>query len=116
MNKVKKLIQEKVLKTPFIDTHEHLNEESDRLNESPKTDFWINMLRPYIGDDMISAGLPLSEFERIWKPETSLPEKWKIIEPFWIFVKNTGYAKAILITLKKLYDVEGINSGNIDEI
>jgi len=116
MNNTKKIIQEKVFKTPFIDTHEHLNEESERLNESPKTDFWINMLRPYVGDDMISAGLPVSEFGRIWKPETSLPQKWKIIEPFWQNIKNTGYSKSILITLNKLYDVEEINQENLDEI
>jgi len=116
MNKTKQQIQEKVYRTPFIDTHEHLNEESDRLNESPKTDFWINLLHPYISDDLISTGLPFEEMERIWKPETSLSEKWKIIEPYWPDIKNTGYVKSILITLKKLYDVEEINRENLVEI
>ena len=116
MNNFKKIIQEKVVKTPFIDTHEHLNEETDRLNESSKTDCWINMLRPYIGDDLISAGLPISEFKRIWNSESSLLQKWKTIEPFWQNIKNTGYSKSILITLKKLYDIEEINQKNLDEI
>jgi len=116
MKNAKEKIREKVYQTPFIDTHEHLCEESDRLNESPKTDFWINLLRPYLGDDMVSAGLPVSEFERIWKPETSLPQKWKIIEPYWKDIKNTSYAKSILITLKMLYGIDEINRGNLDEL
>ena len=74
------------------------------------------MLRPYLGDDLISAGLSLSEFERTWLSETPLSEKWEIISPYWNFVKNTGYTKAILISLKKLYDVDNISSDNLNLI
>ena len=116
MDKIKKLIQEKVYQTPFIDTHEHLCEESERLEKSGNVDCWIDMLRPYLGDDLISAGLSLSDFERTWLSETPLSDKWEIISPYWNFVKNTGYAKAILISLKKLYDVDNISRDNLELI
>ena len=114
--KIEKSIREKVYQTPFIDTHEHLCEESERLEKSGNDDCWIDMLRPYLGDDLISSGLSQSEFERAWMPETPLSEKWGIIDPYWNFVRNTGYTKAILISLKKLYDVDNITHDNLELI
>ena len=67
---IQKIIKEKVYQTPFIDTHEHLCEEKTRLENSD--DCWFDMLRPYLGDDLISAGLSKQDFEKVWLPETPL--------------------------------------------
>jgi len=111
---IQKIIKEKVYRTPFIDTHEHLCEEKTRLENAD--DCWFDMLRPYLGDDLISAGLSQKDFEKVWSNETPLSEKWNMVSPYWDFVKNTGYAKSVLITLKELYDVDEITNDNLELI
>lgn len=110
---IQKIIREKVYQTPFIDTHEHICEEKLRL-ENPK-DSWLEMLRPYLADDLVVAGLG-QDIYQIWNGNLSLQEQWAKIKPFWKFVKNTTYAKAVLISLKKLYDIDEITDDNLDII
>jgi predicted TIM-barrel fold metal-dependent hydrolase len=111
---IEKIIKEKVYRTPFIDTHEHLCEEKSRLKNHD--DCWFDILKPYLGDDLISAGLSKDDFEKVWNNETPLSEKWDMVSPYWDFIKNTGYAKSVLITLKELYDVDEITINNLELI
>src|SRR5512138_3244802 len=60
-------ILEKVLKTPLIDTHEHLFDEDVRLAKTPGTrsepDDWSVLLQHYLDSDMITSGMPKAEYD-----------------------------------------------------
>ena len=57
---IRKKIFAKVFKTPFIDTHEHLIEENERLkgvHRLIKSDDWTILFSHYTDSDMLSAGM-----------------------------------------------------------
>ena len=50
------------------------------------------------------------ELLTIRDPDIELDERWEIFEPWWEKIENTGYAQAIQIAARDLYDVDEINS------
>ena len=64
MKTIIELIEQKVFETPFIDTHEHLMDESERLDclePIIPCDDWALLLNLYFGFDLISSGISESE-------------------------------------------------------
>ena len=99
-------IYQKVQQTPFIDTHEHLPDEHDRLKGSVKCDDWTALLCHYLDSDILSAGMPKQDYDKFFSPKIDPLKKWPLLEPYWPAIKNTGYAQAVRITIKKLYGVD----------
>ena len=57
----RKQIFGRVWATPFIDTHEHLCDEQDRLPPAGTAlgaDDWTVVLAGYLGSDLLTAGMP----------------------------------------------------------
>ena len=127
-------LKEYIDQIKLADTHEHLIAESLRN----KVDLDFTYLMPmYLNSDLISAGMPVDELERIRRPgremyqevednlepgmqtysfkerltekEISLDEKWQIISPYWQRIQNTGYVKGILTATKNLFDIDVID-------
>ena len=114
-NNIHKTIFAKVFSTPLIDTHEHLIEESDRLNASHnriKSNDWSFLLNHYINSDMLTCGMPQAEYDKFFSSNTSPIDKWKVLKPYWPAVRNTGYGMAVEIAMQQLYDVPEL-SGEI---
>jgi predicted TIM-barrel fold metal-dependent hydrolase len=111
---------EKVLATPLIDTHEHLIEEKERLagtsHPRVKADDWSLLLSHYLNSDLIVAGMPSKSYERFFSPKTDPAEKWKLIEPYWPAVKNTGYGQAVRIAMQQLYDVDDLSADTVAKV
>ena len=63
---IRKTIFQKVSQTPFIDTHEHLPEEKERLHHSGENDDWTKVLSHYINYDMRTAGMPQKTFDKLF--------------------------------------------------
>ena len=107
-------ISEKVFKTPFIDTHEHLIEEEERFkgtsNRRIKSDDWSMVLSHYINSDMLTAGMPPEDSGKFFSPDVDPKDKWALLEPYWPAIKNTGYGQAVCITLRELYGVDELSS------
>ena len=98
----------------IIDTHEHLPAfESMR---APTSDVLMEYLRQYFTVDLITAGLPRSEFAKIHAKDLSIGEKWSIVAPYWNIARNTGYGQALDISAKALYDVKRIDGSTIEEL
>ena len=58
---IRRQIFNRVWTTPFIDTHEHLCDEQDRLppdGVARGADDWSVVLAGYLGSDLMSAGMP----------------------------------------------------------
>ena len=117
---VRKQIFEKVFATTFVDTHEHLLEEKERLigasHAMVKSDDWSEVFMNYLGDEMCVAGMPDEDNEKFASPEVDPLDKWALLEPYWPAIKNTGYGQAIRIAVKELYGVEEVSSKTVRRI
>ncbi len=118
---MRKEIFQKVSKTPFIDTHEHLLEEKERLAGTfpswwSQSDDWTVVLSHYIASDMLAAGMPQKSWDKFYSPKIAPLDKWALLEPYWPAIKNTGYGQAIRIALRQLYDVEELSAKTIKKV
>jgi uncharacterized protein len=117
---VRRDIFEKVFTTPFIDTHEHLVEESDRLMgaEHPRIacDDWAFLCNHYLNSDLLSAGMPKQDQDQLFSPNIDPMDKWRLLAPWWPYAKHTGYGQAVRISLQALYDVDDFTTDTISKI
>jgi predicted TIM-barrel fold metal-dependent hydrolase len=97
----------------IIDTHEHLYSEDERLLQD--VDVLATFLPHYASSDLVSAGMSLEDLEMVRNPKLPLRERWAKFAPFWEKIANTGYARAIDIALRDLYDVNGLNDATYEE-
>lgn len=105
-------IYEYVKTLKIIDTHEHLN--SKELKQNYKSDILSEYLIHYFSCDLISAGF--TDIEKIRSNEISIMEKWDLVEDYWNKSKYTGYGRSLEFAARDLYDINGINRENIEEL
>jgi len=85
MNNKFEIISDQVNQIELIDTHEHLIDESERLDclkPFIQCDDWTTIFGLYTKFDFVSSGMPQKDIELILSQEILPLEKWKIIEPF----------------------------------
>lgn len=116
------VIREFVERTPIVDTHEHLIEESRRLGAPREDDKfhpcndWAYLFRHYAEDDLRSAGMPEEVASVVWSPTAEPLEKWRAVEPYFNKAKNTGYLRAGRIAAQVLYGEEDVNADTVERI
>ncbi len=117
---VREKIFAQVWQTPFVDTHEHLIEEKDRLSGTAhprvKSDDWSMLFSHYLNSDLLTAGMPKEAYDKFFSPNIDPIDKWKLLEPYWPAVKNTGYGQATAIAIRDLYGVEQLSSKTIRQV
>ncbi len=113
-------LQSRIDQTPLIDTHEHLIEESDRLQGAahPRVpcDDWALLCSHYLDSDFRSAGMTKADLDRFLSPKTDPVDKWKVLAPWWPAVRHTGYAQAVRLAMRQLYDVPDLSADTIPQI
>jgi predicted TIM-barrel fold metal-dependent hydrolase len=112
-------IVEKVFKTTLIDTHEHLIEEKERLEASHprvRADDWSLLLSHYLDSDLLVAGMPKEAYDRFFSRDTDPADKWRLLEPYWPAVKNTGYGQAVRIAMQQLYSVTDLSAQTVGKV
>jgi hypothetical protein len=118
--KIRERITEKVFTTTFIDTHEHLMNESERVNAGEtiweKANDWTYLFSHYFDSDMAVAGMYWKDHGKFYTTELSTAEKWKLIEPFWPYLKYTGYGQNLILSIRKLYGIDDLNAENISTL
>ncbi len=86
-------IYEKVCDTVFIDTHEHLENESVRLSAGDmigdKANDWSYLLSHYFDSDLLVAGIPWDDHQNFYSSDLSPMEKWDLFEPYWPEMSTT---------------------------
>jgi hypothetical protein len=95
----------------LIDTHEHLPQEPERLQQ--KVDFLATFFSHYASVDLRSAGMTEEELIKIRNPDIPLEERWDVFQPSWEKTENTGYARAVAIAARDLYGVEELNFNTV---
>lgn len=122
--KSRKGLLKKVYETPFIDTHEHLFKESERTNGDDFVSFkcndWTMIMNHYLDSDMRSAGMTEDEYSKFFslnsKDIMDPKDKWKLLEPYWPYIKNTGYGQAVVISIRELYGINDLSADNIMQL
>ncbi len=119
MNNKFEIINAHINQIQLIDTHEHLIDESERLNclkPFIECDDWTTILGLYSKFDFVSSGMSKNEIDSISSMEVSPLEKWKIIEPYWDSIKYTGHGQVIQHTINDLYGISELEEKKIPEL
>jgi uncharacterized protein len=119
MEKNKDLIEKKVFETPFIDTHEHLIDEFERLaciEPVIPCDDWVLLLNHYFSFDLISAGISKEQIDSLFSKQVNPINKWGILKEYWPYLKNTTSGIVFRNTIRILYGIDEISEDNITEL
>lgn len=119
MNNKFEMINDQVNQIQLIDTHEHLIDESERLNCVKPfilCDDWTNILGLYTKFDFVSSGMTQKEIELISSQEILPLEKWKIIQPYWNQIRHTGFGQVVQHTINDLYGIPELQEKSIHEL
>jgi len=108
-------LREAVEKTALIDTHEHLQRESERLALGDTLDF-AYLFHSYLLADLVSAGMLPDDAEEMLLSNLSQDEKWQQVAPFWNYVRCTGYGQAIALTIREVYGVPDLNEHTYQDV
>lgn len=121
MTNSERQIIEWVEQTPFVDTHEHLVEESLRLSGTLHTRFvpchdWANLFALYAADDLAVAGMPAAELRSFLGPDLSSETKYRLIAPHWDRIRHTGYGQSLRHTFRGLYGEDDLTAESLPRI
>ena len=119
MEKVNTILEKKILKTPFIDTHEHLIDESERLSciePMIPCDDWTLLLNLYFKFDLISSGMSKDLIGSLFSKQINPIDKWGIVKDYWPYLKNTASGLVFRNTIKVLYDIDDMSDGIIKDL
>jgi hypothetical protein len=97
-----------------IDTHEHLTPEAARLEGYG--DFFTVAMIHYASSDIISAGMPQSDMERLRDAKIPFDEKIAIFMPYWEKSENTTYCRVLKISANDLYGIDRIDGKTLPEL
>lgn len=111
MTKSFEKINEYVQSLEIIDTHEHLPHKEEQRDKD--TDVLKEYLKHYFNRDLMSAGLSAEEFQTVIDPKGPLMKRWELVEPYWEFARRTGYGRALDISVRELYGIDGIRRSTI---
>jgi uncharacterized protein len=101
--------------TSWIDTHEHLVEERDRLAPEPCVvsgatgtqvaipQDWTSLLVDYALHDLVSAGLPAQDAERVLAPGLDPVAKFELVAEPLASARATGYLRAVDVGTDRLF-------------
>jgi len=95
----------------IIDTHEHLPPYEAKRNKN--ADVLSEYLSHYFNRDLVSAGLSKKDHDKAVDPSGDLPERWKLVEPYWDKCRFTGYGRSLDLTVQALYGIERIDGDTI---
>lgn len=98
----------------IVDTHEHLF-TPDILKGSNFLDFMM-LFQQNGYDDLVSAGMPDTLFDKLFNEPLAPGEKWNLIEPYWNNSFNTSFSRVILQGIRQLYGIEGLNEYTVSAV
>ena len=96
-----------------IDTHEHLWDESYRL-EHPGD--WTLLFYHYGITALQMAGMSAAETDELYADATPHARKWEIFSRYYPAARNTGYLRAARIAIRDLYGIEEVTSDSMEEL
>ncbi len=104
-------IREFVDQMRVVDTHEHLLPLAEMKNSS--LDFTL-LISHYAPGDFRSAGMPGQILDKLFTDSLTVIEKWQALEPYWEGSSNTGYNRAALLSVDKLFGIKNIDETTVE--
>lgn len=102
------------LKIKMIDTHEHLQRESEFPDKKKELNFGRLFLH-YAKCDLISAGMPVKDMVKVLENYSLEPkERWQLMAPWYVRAWNTAYCECLRIAIQDIYGVEDFSSSTVE--
>jgi hypothetical protein len=95
---------------PLADTHEHLVEESYRLaggTKTPLRDIGA-LFSQYVDSDLLAAGMTKRDLDVVTSPLEDPERKWRIVRPWWLAMRATGYGAMVRESVAALFDINDL--------
>lgn len=114
-------LEYRIQQTRFIDTHEHLLEETTRLagpsnsKFQPCDDFAL-LFEHYAQDDLRSAGMSAEALANFFSVSLEPAAKWRLVEPYWQRCQHTGFLQAIRRSAAVLFDEQEWDAAAVERI
>ena len=70
----------------------------------------------YFGFDLIAAGIPKDQYDLLFSKQVNPVNKWKILEEYWPWIKNTTSGIVFRHTIRILYGIDELSEDNIPEL
>jgi predicted TIM-barrel fold metal-dependent hydrolase len=103
---------------PIADTHEHILEESSRLQPEDRwrlDDIGV-LFSHYAESDLLVAGMSREDLERVHTQGVPAEEKWKLVKPWYEACRQTGYLRNVRETVQALYGVDDITDETFERV
>jgi hypothetical protein len=97
----------------IIDTHEHF---APREEQRERGDVISEYLMHYFSVDLINAGLPPGDLEKLRGRDLDIREKWKLAGPYWDRCRYTGYGQCLDRSVRGIYGIERIDGGTVEDL
>jgi len=99
---------------PLIDTHEHLNKNSEWTEAGP--DILQDLFGNYVTADLHTAGASSEAIKALMDPESGdFAERFTGIKPAWEAIQFTGYAEAVSILAHEIYGIKSFNNSELEK-
>jgi uncharacterized protein len=111
-------VRELVGRTLFVDTHEHLLEESSRIAsaaDGERCDIGV-LFSHYADSDLVSSGMSPEDQKKVVGPGLSPRDKWRILEPYYKKTRNSGYLRNVRESVRMLYGEDDLREDNVESI
>ncbi len=106
-------IHDRISQVKVINTHEHLWDESWRLEN--KGD-WTGQFYHYGVTALRMARMSESESKELFSQNSGHERKWEIFSKYFNISKNSAYIQAPVIAIKDIYGVDSINIDSMKEL
>jgi hypothetical protein len=103
---------------PLADTHEHILEESSRLEPGDRwrlDDIGV-LFSHYAESDLLVAGMPREDLERVHSRVVDPGEKWRLVKPWYRKARLTGYLRNVRESVGALYGVDDLTDETWEQV
>ena len=95
--------------TPLCDTHEHLYNEQEYLENNP--DILQNLFGNYVSADLVVAGASQAAVDNLLnRANPDVAERFNGVRTAWEAVRHTGYGEAVRLIARELYGSEELSA------
>ena len=98
----------------IIDTHEHLPPGKNYWGD--EADIFTEYFSHYITSDLQSAGMSSQDLDKIQNAKLDLIERYKLLEPWLMQVRNTSYYRSLEIAAGKIHGIDSISIDTVEEL
>jgi predicted TIM-barrel fold metal-dependent hydrolase len=112
-SKIQKSLIDAISEFEIIDCHEHIGPEKRRLEAEIDV---FTFFSHYISYDLRQAGMSEADQQAIFNRSMPLKRRWTLFAPYWERLRWTSYAKAALLSVRKLYGFDDFNEKTCEPI